>query len=108
MSGKRGPNMRKVQDRRLTLAELQYIDAQISLAQEHGIGLDDELVANKEATCCGALAAEARGKLIFSEHDREIFRRMAELETKLERRPTLRQLIEARGELLREAKPSEY
>jgi hypothetical protein len=87
---------------------LQYIDAQISLAQERGIGLDDDLVANKDITCCGAITAEARGKLVFSDHDREIFRQMAELETKVQRMPTLRQLMDVRGELLREAKKREY
>ena len=92
------------QDRRLTLAELQYIDAQISLAQERGIGLDDSLVANKDISCCGAIAANARGNLIFSEHDREIFRQIVELESRVEAMPTLRQLIEARGKLLREVK----
>jgi hypothetical protein len=95
--------MTKPEDRRLTLAELQYLDAQISLAQERGIGLDDSLVANKDISCCGAIAANARGNLIFSEHDREIFRQIVDLEGRVEAMPTLRQLIDARGKLLREA-----
>jgi hypothetical protein len=98
--------MAKARDRRLTLGELQYIDAQISLAQESGLKLDDNLKANKDISCCGAVTAEAKGKLVFSAHDREIFRKMAELESQVQSMPTLRQLIEARAELLREAKTS--
>jgi hypothetical protein len=94
----------KPTDRRLTLGELQHIDALISLAQEQGLGLNDSLKANKDITCCGAVAADARGKLVFSARDREIFRKMAELETQVEKMPTLGQLIEARGALLREMK----
>ena len=94
----------KLTDRRLTLAELQHIDALISLAQEQGLGPNDTIKANKDISCCGAVAADARGKLVFSPRDREIFRKMAELESQVESMPTLGQLIEARGELLREAK----
>lgn len=90
--------------RKLTLAELQHIDALISVSQEQGLKLGDTLKANKDLTCCGALAADARGKLVFSKHDREIFRKMAELEAQIESMPTLGQLIDIRGELLREAK----
>jgi hypothetical protein len=90
-------------ERHLTLGELQHLDALINLSQERGLELGDALVANKDLTCCGALAAEAKGKLVFSEHDREIFRKMAELESRIESMPTLAQLIEIRGELLREA-----
>lgn len=96
------------QRHRLTLGELQHIDALISLAQEQGLKLDDNLRANKDITCCGAIAADARGKLVFSARDREIFQRMAELEAQVESMPTLGQLIEARGELLREAKSDKY
>jgi hypothetical protein len=90
--------------RKLTLAELQHIDALISVSQEQGLKLGDTLKANKDLSCCGATAADAKGKLVFSEHDREIFRKMAELEAQIESMPTLGQLIEIRGELLREAK----
>jgi hypothetical protein len=96
--------MANKRDRRLTLGELQFIDAQISLAQEQGLGPDDNLKANKDLSCCGALAAEAKGKLVFSAHDREIFRKMADLESQLQSMPTLGQLVRARGELLRELK----
>ena len=88
--------------RALTLGELQFLDAQISLAQERGLGLDDQLVANKDISCCGAIAADARGKLSFSARDRRIFRQIAQLEAQVQKMPTLRQLIEARGALLRE------
>lgn len=90
-------------DRSLTLGELQHIDALISLAQEHGIGPNDHLKANKDISCCGAIAAEARGKLVFSARDRELLKKLVELEAQIETMPTLGQLIEARGELLREA-----
>jgi hypothetical protein len=96
--------MAKAASRRLSLGELQYIDAQISLAQERGLKLDDNLRANSDNSCCGAVTAEAKGKLVFSAHDREIFRKMADLESQIQSMPTLRQLVDARGELLREAK----
>jgi hypothetical protein len=98
--------MPKTYDRRLSLGELQYIDAQISLAQERGLKPDDRLKANSDISCCGAVTAEAKGKLVFSAHDREIFRRMADLESQIQSMPTLGQLIEARGKLLRQAKAS--
>lgn len=89
---------------KLTLGELQHIDALISLAQEQGLQLKDKLVANKDITCCGAIAADAKGKLRIAARDRQIFRRMAELEAEVKSMPTLGQLIKARGELLREMK----
>ena len=59
---------------------------------------------NSDLSCCGAIAADARGKLVFSAHDREIFRKMAELQSQVESMPTLGKLVEIRGELLREAR----
>ena len=94
-------------NRRLSLGELQHIDSLISLAQEQGIKPDGNLKANKDLTCCGALAAEAKGKLVFNAHDRDIFHRMAELESQIESMPTLSRLVEIRGELLRELKNKE-
>jgi len=94
-------------NRRLSLGELQHIDALISLAQEHGIKLEGNLKANKDLTCCGALAAEAKGKLVFTARDREILHKMAELESQIESMPTLARLVEIRGELLREMKNKE-
>ncbi len=89
---------------RLTLGELQHVDALISLAQEQGLKLDDNLKATKDLSCCGAVTAEAKGKLVFSARDREIFQKMAELETQIESMPTLGRLVELRGELLRETR----
>ena len=91
-------------NRHLTLAELQHIDALISIAQEQGLTPDERLRASNDNACCGAIAAEAKGKLTFSDHDREIIRKIGELQQKLDSMPTLGQLIEARGKLLREAK----
>jgi hypothetical protein len=96
--------MAKALDRRLTLGELQFIDAQISLAQERGLKPDEHLRANSDLSCCGAIAAEAKGKLTISANDRLILRQMAQLQSKLQPMPTLRELTEIRGELLREAK----
>lgn len=92
--------------RRLTLGELQQIDALISLSQEQGLKSNEQIKANKDISCCGAVAADARGKLVFSARDRLILKKMAELESQIESMPTLGQLIKARGELLRDAKKS--
>lgn len=92
--------------RKLTLGELQHIDALISLAQERGLKPSDQIVANKDISCCGAIAADARGKLVFSARDREILKQMAKLQAQITSMPTLGQLIEARGALLRAAKRS--
>src|SRR5882672_8957587 len=96
--------MPKAKVRRLSLGELQHIDALISLAQEQGLKPNDEIKANSDLSCCGAITAEAKGKLVFSAHDRQIFRKMAELQSQIQSMPTLGQLIKARGDLLREAK----
>ena len=92
--------------RKLTLGELQHIDALISLAQERGLKPSDQIVANKDISCCGAIAADARGKLVFSARDRAILKQMAELQSQITSMPTLGELIKARGALLRAAKKS--
>lgn len=93
--------------RRLTLGELQQIDSLISLAQERGLDLGDEVKVQSEICCCGAIAATAHGNIVFPERDQEIIRQMAELESQIEYAPTLGQLIEARAALLRNAQGSQ-
>jgi len=51
----------------------------------------------------GTDAMIVNGKFAINPHDRDIFRRIAELESQVESAPTLSRLIEVRGELLREA-----
>lgn len=94
-------------DQKLTFGELQLIDSIISLAQENGVELGDAVKAQSQVCCCGATAAEAKGRFAYSARDREIIARIAELEAQIESSPTLGQLIEARGELLRDAKASQ-
>lgn len=89
--------------RRLTLGELQQIDSLISLAQERGLDLGDEVKVQSEICCCGAIAATAHGNIVFPERDQEIIRQIAALESQIDYAPTLGQLIEARATLLREA-----
>jgi hypothetical protein len=86
----------------LTYGELLHLDALITMLQEQGLRLGDAVKAQSDVCCCGAVTAEAKGKFVFNEHDREIVRRIAELEQQIESSPTLGQLIEIRGELLRE------
>jgi hypothetical protein len=93
--------------RRLTLGELQQIDSLISLAQERGFELGDEVKVQSEICCCGAIAATAHGNIVFPERDQEIIRQIADLESQLEFTPTLGQLIEARAALLRNAEGSQ-
>jgi hypothetical protein len=93
----------KPTERRLTLGELQQIDSLIALAQERGFKLGDEVKVQSEICCCGAIAATAHGHLVLPAHDQEIVRQMVKLESELEFKPTLEQLIEARGALLRAA-----
>jgi hypothetical protein len=88
--------------RRLTMGELQLIDAQISLAQEQGFKLGDKVTSQSEVCCCCAVAAEAKGKFRYSARDREILGQIARLESQISSAPTLRALIQRRGELLRE------
>ncbi|MCC7022876.1 MAG: hypothetical protein IT338_08615 [Thermomicrobiales bacterium] len=93
--------------RRLTLGELQQIDSLISLAQERGLDLGDEVKVQSEICCCGAIAATAHGNIVFPERDQEIIRQIAALESQIDYAPTLGQLIEARAALLREAEGSQ-
>jgi hypothetical protein len=86
----------------LTQGELQYLDGLITMLQEQGLRLDDDVKAQSDVCCCGAVTAETKGKFVFNEHDRELVRQIAELEQQIESSPTLGQLIEMRGELLRE------
>ena len=90
--------------RKLSIGELQHIDAIISLAQESGLKLGDHVLMQSEACCCGAIAAEAHGKFVYTARDREILKQISRLESQVQSPPTLGQLIEARGALLREAK----
>jgi hypothetical protein len=86
----------------LTFGELARLDSLITVMQEKGLRLDDSVKAQSDICCCGAITAEARGKFVINEHDREIVRQMMELESQLEASATLGRLIEIRGELLRE------
>lgn len=86
----------------LTDAELRHLDGLIVVLQERGLKLTDAIKGQSDVCCCGAVAAEAKGKFVINERDREIVRRIVDLERQLEMSPTLGQLIEVRGELLRE------
>jgi hypothetical protein len=90
--------------RQLTLGELQQIDALVSRAQESGLKLGDAVKFQSEVCCCGAVTATAHGKFVYTARDRELVRQIAQLESQIESSPTLGQLLEARGELLRGAK----
>jgi hypothetical protein len=85
----------------LSFGELSHINGLIALMQERGVGLGDLVKAQSDVCCCGAITCEAKGKIVFNEHDREIIRQIAELENQLELSPTLGDLVELRGELLR-------
>ncbi len=85
-----------------TLAELHHLDSVISLAQEQGVHLDDVVKAQSDICCCGAVTAEAKGKFVFTERDQEIINQIVSLEAQLESKMTLKELIEIRGQLLRE------
>ncbi len=89
--------------RRLTLGELQQIDSVITLAQERGFKLSDEVKVQSEICCCGAIGTTTHGHLVLPEQDQAIVRQLVELESRLTFKPTLAQLIEARGKLLRDA-----
>jgi hypothetical protein len=93
--------------RRLTLGELQQIDSLISLAQERGFKLGDEVKVQSEICCCGAIATTAHGHLVLPERDQEIVQQIVRLESQLTFAPTLAQLIEARGALLRSMQEKE-
>jgi RNase P/RNase MRP subunit p29 len=96
----------KPTERQLTLGELHYLDGLISLALEQGIKFDEVMKPQSEVCCCGAIATETKGKFVFSDRDREIIAQIAKLESQIESAPTLGQMIEIRGELLREASQS--
>lgn len=86
----------------LSHSELNHLDSLIGLLQEKGLTLGDSVKAQSDVCCCGAITAETRGKIVFNEHDREIIREIARLEGELEAAPTLGELVEIRGQLLRE------
>lgn len=96
--------MKPAKKRKLTIGELQHIDAIVSLAQESGLNLGDHVMIQSEACCCCAITATAHGKFEYTARDRTLVRQIARLEAQLKSPPTLGQLIEARGALLKEAK----
>jgi hypothetical protein len=92
----------KPSDRRLSFGELQYLDGLITLLQEQDRKLD-ELIVQRDNCCC-AITQHAGGRFALSARDQEIVRQIAALESQLESVPTLGDLIELRGKLLREAR----
>lgn len=90
----------------LTAAELACLDVLVTVAQQRGKGLDDRADNTLEQAEAHAAAAEAmwdarHGGFQISDRDRETLGRMRELASSLELAPTLRQLVELRGEALR-------
>lgn len=91
----------------LSHVELLALDLLIAVAQERGRSLTDRVSNAEEQAEAQAEAAEARwearhGGMLISEHDKEIVAQMKDLARKMESAPTLNQLIEMRGEALRQ------
>jgi hypothetical protein len=84
---------------RLTIRELASLDAVITAAQARGLTLADRVTKMTDYT--EALIDVHHG-IEISRPDREILGRMRELASQLEMAPTLSQLIEARGEAVRQ------
>ena len=92
---------------KLSFSELLSLDALIAVAQERGLKLTDRVKNDQDqAEAAGELHAamwEARhGGLELSGHDREILAKIRDLASQLEIAPTLGQLIELRGEAIRQ------
>ena len=87
------------QDTGLTLAELLSLDSLMAVAQQRGLSLDDRLDNTQELA--EAMAA-IHGGLELSAGDRETIVKIRELASNLEIAPTLGELIELRGEALRQ------
>lgn len=81
----------------------EYTDSLITLAQEQGLKLDDVMKPQSDVCCCGATTCEAKGKFVFSPRDKELVKKIAALEAQIRSAPTLGQLIEMRGALLRDS-----
>ncbi len=95
------------QDTSLTLAELLSLDALISVAQQRGRSLNDRLSSTEEQAEAMAEVHEAmwearHGGLELSAKDKVIITQIHDLAKKLEISPTLGQLIELRGEALKQ------
>jgi hypothetical protein len=88
-------------ERRLTFGELQHLDGLISVLQEQNRNLNESIV--QRDSCCCAITETAHGRFTVSARDRELLSQIAALESQLESVPTLGQLIELRGQLLRQA-----
>jgi hypothetical protein len=91
----------------LSLAELLLLDALISVAQKRGRSLNDRLrSAEEQAESMAEVHMEMwearNGGLELSARDRRIIAQIRELAGRLEIAPTLGQLIELRGEALRQ------
>jgi hypothetical protein len=89
----------------LTVAELASLDLLITVAQQRGKDLDDQIDNTQEQAEAQADAHEAmwearHGGLELSDRDRETLGRIRELAATLEIAPTLRQLVELRGAAL--------
>lgn len=88
----------------LTPAELATLDALITVAQQVGIGIDtdDDDDCETHATEGAAETIEARHDgVVFRYLEQEVLPRLRELSTAMESAPTLRKLIELRGEATR-------
>jgi hypothetical protein len=91
----------------LTLAELLSLDALISVAQQRGRSFDDRLdnteeIAEAQMAMHEAMWEARHGGLEVSQRDREILSQIRDLAMQLEMAPSLGQLIEIRGEALRQ------
>lgn len=95
------------QDTSLTLAELLSLDALITVAQQRGLSLNDRLSNTQEqaeamAEVHAAMWEARHGGLELSAKDRQIITQIHDLAKQLEVAPTLGQLIELRGEALKQ------
>ena len=93
-------------DTGLGAAELASLDLLITVAQQRGRGLGDPVTKDEEQAqahmdLAVAMYDARHGGLEFSDRDREIIRQIGELAASLELAPTLGQLIEMRGEAVR-------
>ncbi|HTV01903.1 MAG TPA: hypothetical protein VMF13_15245 [Luteitalea sp.] len=89
-------------DRRLTHGELQHLDGLITVLQEEDRRLDASIV--QQDSCCCAITQAAHGRFEISARDRDLLQQIATLESQLESMPTLGQLVELRGQLLRQSR----
>ena len=88
----------------LNAAELATLDALITIAQQIGIHIDtsDDDDCDAHATEGAAETVEARHDgVIFRYVEREILPRLRDLTSQVEGTPTLRKLIELRGQATR-------